>query len=158
MQSKIYIDTNIFIDLLIDEEKLDDYKKVRSDKEAIKATKMQIYKYIEENKVLVINTSSLTNASFLLTDKGNLSKNQLAIEFLKIENEEMFEVIQESKKLRIETNKFCVENGTDYEDTLQYFCAKNSKCELIISNDKDFPKLNLPIKRTSLDLKDYIPN
>lgn len=84
MQSKIYIDTNIFIDLLIDEDKLEDYKQVRSDKESIKATKTQIYQYIKENKILAINTSSLTNTSFLLTDKGDLSKSELASEFLKI--------------------------------------------------------------------------
>ncbi len=30
--------------------------------------------------------------------------------------------------------------GSDYKDLHQYICAKNSGCEAIITNDKNFPE------------------
>jgi len=40
-------------------------------------------------------------------------------------------------------------HNLDYEDTLQYFCALENGCKAIITNDKNFPKLDIELIRTS---------
>jgi len=47
--------------------------------------------------------------------------------------------------------------GTDFEDLQQYISAKNSNCKSIITNDKNFPKLDIELIRTNLDIENYIP-
>lgn len=42
--------------------------------------------------------------------------------------------------------------GSDFEDLLQYSAAKNSNCSIIVTNDKDFPKIDIALKRTSPNL------
>ena len=41
---------------------------------------------------------------------------------------------------------YFMQNGGDYEDILQYFCAEKEGCSAIYSNDLGFPKLKIPIK------------
>lgn len=38
----------------------------------------------------------------------------------------------------------------DFEDLQQYICTKNSNSSAIITNDKNFPKIKLPIIRTKI--------
>jgi len=40
---------------------------------------------------------------------------------------------------------------------LQYFCAKSCNCDVIITNDKNFPRLDIPLVRTNLDIENYTP-
>ncbi|MDY0238791.1 MAG: type II toxin-antitoxin system VapC family toxin, partial [Campylobacterales bacterium] len=48
--------------------------------------------------------------------------------------------------------------NADFEDLLQYAAAKNSGCSVIITNDKNFPKLDIPLIRTNPNIEDYFPN
>lgn len=34
--------------------------------------------------------------------------------------------------------EFAMQNSSDLEDALQCFCAKNSKCDIFLTNDKKF--------------------
>lgn len=45
----------------------------------------------------------------------------------------------------------------DFEDILQYFCTLEGGCEVIVTNDKTFPKLQIALKRTDANLEDYAP-
>ena len=47
--------------------------------------------------------------------------------------------------------------NADFEDLQQYISAKNSNCDIIITNDKNFPKLDIPLIRTNPNLENYTP-
>ena len=47
------------------------------------------------------------------------------------------------------------ENFKDFEDTVQYVIAKKSNCEYIISNDKKFYSLELPILSSGKAIKRF---
>lgn len=44
-------------------------------------------------------------------------------------------------------------DGADFEDLQQYIAAKNSGCDLIITNDKDFLNFDIKVKRTNPNIK-----
>ncbi|PRM88866.1 hypothetical protein CJ671_08125 [Aliarcobacter cryaerophilus] len=157
MLNRIYLDTNILLDLLVDENKFSDYSKIRTNMELIKSSKELVYNYISNGADLYINTSTLTNISFLLSERAKVSNENIANEFLKIEASDIFKVIDEVKELRINASTFSKNNNTDYEDTLQYFCAKSSNCDVIITNDENFPKLDIPLVRTNPKFENYTP-
>ena len=157
MHSKIYLDTNILLDLLVDENRFSDYEKIRVNIANIKATKELIYSYILNGSDLFFNTSTLTNLSFLLTARAKVSNEDVANEFLKLENSTIFKVVDEIKELRINAVKLSMTNNLDYEDALQYICAKYSNCGAIITNDANFPKLDISLIRTNPSLENYLP-
>ncbi|MDX9813111.1 MAG: type II toxin-antitoxin system VapC family toxin [Sulfurimonas sp.] len=158
MHNRVYLDTNILLDLLVDENKFSDYAKIRTNIELIKASKELIYNYISCGADLYINTSTLTNLSFLLSQRAKVSNVDVANEFLKLEASDVFKVVDEVKELRINASTFSKINNTDYEDTLQYFCAKNSNCDVVITNDENFPQLDISLIRTNPKLENYTPN
>lgn len=158
MSNKIYLDTNIFLELLVDENEFEKYKKVRSDFDNLMNTKKILYSYLAKNCRFVINTSTLTNVYFLLTERCGLSRSEVSAEFLKLEQQsKFFIVVEENKDIRVEAQEYCRTNDKDYEDVLQYFCAKYTDCDLIVTNDQDFPQLDIPLKRTNANMSDYIP-
>ena len=71
--------------------------------------------------------------------------------------EDSFIVACESLDAQIKALEFAKENNADFEDALQYFCAKENGCITVITNDKDFPKLEIPLLRTDPKLKNFAP-
>jgi len=61
MYNKVYIDTNILLDLFVDENKFSAYEKIRTNINNIKSSKELIYKFISNGAFLYLNTSTLTN-------------------------------------------------------------------------------------------------
>ena len=46
--------------------------------------------------------------------------------------------------------KYCNEHkSTDLEDVLQYFSALDNECDAVVTNDKNFPNINLRLIRTN---------
>jgi len=157
MYNKVYIDTNILLDLFVDENKFSAYEEIRTNINNIKSSKELIYKFISNGAFLYLNTSTLTNLSFLLVERAKVSKKDVANLFLKLEKNNIFKVIEETKELRIKANELSKMHNLDYEDTLQYFCAKSCNCDVIITNDKNFPKLDIPLIRTNPNIENYKP-
>lgn len=153
---RIFLDTNILLDIIINENSLKEYDKVRSRVEEIKKTKAFIRGFTNDNTTFVLNTSTITTIFYILNSRQKLTSAKVAQKLLAIENEKnLFYIVQESKEIRREALAYAKENNADYEDALQYFCALKSGCELIFTNDKNFPKLDISLKRTN-GTEDYL--
>lgn len=121
---KIYLDTNIFIDILLDR-----------DMENISIEK--ITPYLESSKVYM-SVLSVHITYYILKIKNNTSIHTRALDFINTIN-----LIPLSNIIvGISLNTF----SKDFEDTLQYFSALDQNCDYILTRDiKDFNKLNKQI-------------
>jgi len=120
MASKIYLDTNILLDLL-------SYERVNS-----LETKELLFKYSNEKNKFVINDLSFDNPMF-------------EVYYLKEDDlKEIYNYMNKNKR-------------ADFEDLQQYISAKKSDCSMIITNDRHFPKIDIPLIRTNPKLNNYSP-
>ena len=152
MQNKYFLDVNILIDLLVNS----NYKNVRSSDDVPNITKSKIKEILSDrDKICVISSNSLVTAFFALTNKNRSLMAHTAELLLKIYSAE--DRACESLDAQIKALEFAKENNADFEDALQYFCAKENGCTTIVTNDKDFPKLEIPLLRTDPKLKNFTP-
>lgn len=132
---KIFIDTNIFLDLIL---KRDGYKEA----------------------MIILNGCSKNIFEGFVADITLLNIDYIASKqtkdvkaFLKAINQ-TFDIIGADNKMFEFTLK--IENN-DLEDTLQYVCAKQNSCEVIITNDKRFYRTNnIRVVTSSEFIHDYI--
>lgn len=113
---RVFVDTNVFLDVILKREGFEESLIVLN----------AIEKGIFDGVVLDI---TILNIDYI-------AKKQVASirEFLGFVNS-VFEVCGASNEMI----KAALEmDGKDLEDNLQYICAQKSKCELLISNDKEF--------------------
>jgi predicted nucleic acid-binding protein len=120
---QIFIDTNIFLDLILKREK---YKEA-----------LYIFNGIEQG----LFDAYILDITILNIDYIAKKQTQDIREFLNVVNK-LFNIVGASntsieKALRIDNN--------DLEDNLQYISAKSSKCKIIITNDKTFYKKDIKI-------------
>lgn len=120
---RVFIDTNIFLDLILKREK---YKEA-----------LEIFNSIDKG----LFVGYILDITILNIDYIAKKQTQDVREFLNIINK-LFCVVSGSntsieKALKIENN--------DLEDNLQYISAKESKCKIIITNDKKFYKNNIKL-------------
>lgn len=127
MSKRIFIDTNIMIDLLGERKPF--YEPIA-----------RIATLAEKEKLtMVASPISFATVNYLLSKFENpkIAKNKLS----------KFKVLCEICTVNEQT----VEKGLnssmkDFEDALQYFCATESGCDIIITrNGKDFKKSLLPV-------------
>jgi predicted nucleic acid-binding protein len=127
MKSRLFLDTNVMLDLL--GERIPFYDSVA--KIATLADKGQIS--------LVVSAMSYATVSCFLTKFENKEKSKDKLR--------KFKVISEVSDL----NEQIVEKGlnsdfADFEDSLQYFSALSSDCSILITrNGKDFKNSSIPI-------------
>lgn len=119
----------------------------------IKSSKELIEKYILQNSKISISSLSLANAFYILSKRDN--KGYFATIISNFENNELFEIVTDSFDLRKKAWQYSIENNADYEDALQYFSALENSCNAIITNDKNFPKLDIPLIRTNSNIENY---
>ncbi|WP_277640139.1 type II toxin-antitoxin system VapC family toxin [Wolinella succinogenes] len=113
---KLFLDTNIFLDLILKRENFD------------KA--LLIFNAIEARLFSgVILDITILNIDYIANKQVKDIKG-----FLRVVNK-YFEVVGVSNEMIEEALKI---DHKDLEDTLQYLSAKNSKCEIVITNDKNF--------------------
>ena len=127
MVNRIYVDTNIFIDLL-DITRPSSKESLQMIKDALKVA-----------SELYINSDTVTNSYYVLTRSKRyeyhtllqlLQKAVSLFSVVTIENRQVMEALQVCLD---KTTKFC-----DYEDALQYICAKKISADRIFTNDKGF--------------------
>ena len=135
MKQRIFIDTNIILDLL--GERLPFYQAAA-----------ELATLADQKKIiLVVSPISFATVNYLLSKFEGTS---VAIEKLR-----KFKIISEICKL----DESIIEKGLnssfkDFEDALQYFSAVESNCDLIITrNEKDFKGSILPVMSASEFLK-----
>ena len=127
MKTKLFIDTNVMLDLL--GERMPFYISVA--KIATLADKGQI--------ILVASALSYSTVSYFLTKSENAEKAKVKLRKFKIISQ-----ICDLNEIIIE--KGLNSNFSDLEDSLQYFSALSSNCEILITrNGKDFKESQIPI-------------
>jgi len=127
MKTKLFIDTNIMLDLL--GERIPFYNSIA--KIATLADKSQL--------TLVASALSYATVSYFLTKFENTEKAKEKLRKFKIISEicDLDEVIIE---------KGLNSNFSDFEDSLQYFSALKSNCSILITrNGKDFKESQIPV-------------
>jgi len=137
MESKIYIDTNIFIDLM------------DSTRPYYKGSFAFVKSSILEGKTLYINSDTITNAFYIL----NKNKSRSSVDLLTLMKKmvALFVVVSVENEEAMMALSLCEDakcGFKDYEDALQYVCAKKIEANLIVTNDKGFVALDIEIVGT----------
>ena len=124
---KLFIDTNIIIDLL-------DEKRVSH-----KNSKKLIQIALVEDIPLAMSDDIITTVYYLFQ---KLIKRDELLDFIRFLNKN-FTILPFTKETIDNSIDICQKNGSyDFEDTLQAVCAKQNNFITIITNDKQFPKIN----------------
>ncbi len=128
---KIFLDTNIILDLL------------DSDRQKHKEAVAVVDKIITENFCIVITEDMLTTLFYI-------SKNKPAVlEFIRTIVDE-WEVVSFGGDVIKSAIEICQKNqNIDLEDVLQCLCAKREGCELLVTNDKKFYNCGIKIVSSS---------
>jgi predicted nucleic acid-binding protein len=127
MKARIFLDTNVMLDLL--GERIPFYDSIA------KITTLADRKQIE----LVVSALSYATVSYFLTKFENAEKSKEKLRKFKIISE-----IADLDELTIE--KGLNSNFSDFEDSLQYFSALKSNCKILITrNVKDFRESQIPV-------------
>jgi len=137
MENNIYFDTNIFIDLM------DSTRPYALGSMALSRA------YIVEGKIIHINSDTITNAFYVMSKKKAYAPKELLVLFKKMVS--LFEVVAVEQKEVMMALSLCEDEGTnfkDYEDALQYVCAKKVGAESIVTNDKGFVGLDIEVRGT----------
>ena len=134
MATNVLIDTNIIMDIF------DEDRKLHENSLAL------VKKLLSSGAVLYVNSDTLTTSFYLLKNqkKATLKESLHAIreatnicELISIEIEDVDYALTlcEDEKLAFK----------DYEDALQYACAKKVEADLIVTNDKGFVSLDIEV-------------
>jgi predicted nucleic acid-binding protein len=131
---RVFVDTNIFLDLILRREHFD------------KA--LLIFNAIEKRLFSgVILDITILNIDYVANKQIKDVK-----EFLKLLTQ-YFEIVGASNKIIEDALKL---ENSDLEDNVQYLSAKNAKCEMIITNDQNFYKGNIPVVSSSAFVDRYL--
>lgn len=133
---RVFVDTNIFLDVILE----------RNGFQESLVLLNAVEKGIFEGIILDI---TILNIDYV-------AKKQVVNirDFLGFVNS-VFEVVGASNELVKEALRM---GGNDLEDDLQYICAKKSKCELIITNDKNFVSSEPKTVSSGEFVKQYLEN
>ena len=135
MPNKIYVDTNIIVDIC-------DTKRA-----AHKKSLDKMYHYLESGE-LFINSDTLSTLFYILITNAKLPFEE-AIEKLYFVHS-IFNVVAIDEQVSLKALELCTKNiCTDYEDAMQYVCAKKIGAEAIVTNDKGFVFQDIDIVRTN---------
>ena len=137
MATNVFLDTNIIMDMF-DE-----------DRKTYQSSLALVKELLSTGATLYVNSDTLTTAFYLLRNqkKATFQESLYAIK----ETTHICELV--SIELG-DVNKalvLCEDNETlcnDYEDTMQYVCAKKIGADLIVTNDKGFVGLDIEVRGT----------
>jgi len=120
---KIFIDTNIFLDLIL---KREFYNEA-----------LQILNVVSEN----IYSGVILDITLLNIDYVAKKQVKDIRDFLQLVND-IFEIVGADNLLISKALKI---KNIDLEDNLQYLLAKENNCKIIVSNDKNFYKNDIEV-------------
>ena len=135
MTKKLFLDTNIVIDVI-------DKKRVNH-----KKAQDMIIKTILNDYEIFMSEDMITTIYYILS--GNI----LVLNFFK-EIISKWNIMPFGQKTIKQSIEYSLKNGTDLEDTLQCFCAKNSGCDIFLTYDKKFIDCGIKIVDYDEFLKD----
>ena len=139
MQNNIYVDTNIVVDMC-------------DNKRALYDNSFEVItNYFEEDACeLFINSDTLATLFYILSNRSTLNTDEV-LEKMSFINEIFTLVSIESDDVMMAL-ELCASISTehkDYEDAMQYVCAKKVNANLIITNDKGFVSPDIKIHKTA---------
>ena len=139
MQNRIYFDTNIIIDIC------DNTRKYSENSKDVILSLLQ-----DESSELYINSDTLSTLFYILNNKTKISLDK-SIELIEYVNGLFSIVSVATEDVKFACNLCKKKKFYDYEDALQYVCAKKIYANTIFTNDKGFSELDINIKRTSIN-------
>ena len=127
MKTRLFIDTNIMLDLL--GERLPFYDSIA--KIATLADRGEVS--------IIVSALSYTTVAYMLSKYESMEKVKDKLR--------KFKIISEISDLDEKTiEKGLNSNFSDFEDSLQYFCALKSDCNILLTrNQKDFKASDIPV-------------
>lgn len=129
MSLKVFIDTNIFLDSYLER----DYGISKGIFDFLETTDTKIY----------LNDISIINIAYIIRKK--FSKNEIQEKINLIINQ--YHIVPATKQIISDANNSAFK---DFEDGVQYFCAKEIEVDLIITNNKkDFTSSNIEVLTAS---------
>ena len=137
MVTKIYLDTNIILDLFDD------------GRNSSKASQTLVEDLFSEGAELYINSDTLTNTFFILKSRKKISQEK-ALQALEYATT-LCEVVPIEKADALKAITLCTDSSSpykDYEDAVQYVCAKKVEADLIVTNDKKFVSVDIELQGT----------
>ncbi len=137
MVSRVLLDTNIIVDIFDDKRKFSN------------ASIGTVKSLLEQGSTLYVNSDTLTTTFYLLRSQRKMTFKE-AINAIK-ETTIFCELIAIEKDDVLDTIALCELEDTkfkDYEDALQYVCAKKIAADLILTNDKEFVSLDIEVSGT----------
>ncbi len=124
---KLFLDTNVMLDFL-------------GERDPYYISAAKIATLADKRKLkIVVSALSYTTTSYFLTKYDGLEKMKIKLRKFKVISE-----ICELDALIIE--KGLNSDFSDFEDSLQYYSALRTECDIIITrNEKDFKKSQIPV-------------
>ncbi len=131
MSKNIFIDANIILDIF--DNNRPSYK-----------NSLDFYNYVTKNYCNLFTSCDIITTLYYIESKKDRSKALLKIRGIN----KILNVIEFSNKEVEQTCNLMLEDSDykDLEDTIQYILAKKLKCDLIISNDKNFISKDIKIQ------------
>lgn len=131
---KIFVDTNIFLDLIF--------------KRPLYKEAVIIFNAIEKQ----LFEGFVLDISFINIDY--IAKKQITsiYDFLSISNT-IFKVVGANNE---DIQNALLVNNSDLEDNLQYVISKKHKCDVIVTNDKDFYTADIPVADSKSFVERYL--
>jgi len=138
MDTNIYLDTNIILDLFDNE------------RNSSKASIELIDKLFDEGADFYINSDTLTNTFFILKSRQKVLQ-EVAIQALERAKTlcEIVPIEESDVQKAIDLCKDVATPYKDYEDAVQYICAKKIEADLIVTNDNGFVSLDISMVGTN---------
>lgn len=132
---KLFIDTNIVIDLL--SQRTEFYKATQD-----------LFTYAIDNEIkLTVSTLTFANTHYILKDQLKISKVRSSLRKFKT----LVDVASFDDKI---LERALEEEFKDFQDGIQYYIAIENNCEAIITrNKKDFNKSSIPVFSASEFIK-----
>jgi len=147
---KIFLDNNIILDFLISTREYHNQA-------------VEIIRNVNKNTILCYSFGSISDVAYVYENGYKLSAQDVVGFYKEISNNSYFKCLSITNEYLEEACKYTLNQisnnkKSDFEDSLQYFCASENSCDVIITNDKNFPKLDIPLIRTNPNIEDYFPN
>jgi len=127
MANNVYYDTNILLDLM------------DSSRPFAKGSLKITRELITDGSLLYLNSDSVTNTFYILS-RTKRYRTAGILKFMK-KTISLFTVVAIENKEVMAALSLCEESNTsfkDYEDALQYICARKIDAKMIVTNDKGF--------------------
>jgi predicted nucleic acid-binding protein len=137
MPNKVYVDTNIVVDLC------------DATRPAATRSKEHIADLVREDVSLFVNADSLSNLFYVLQTRTKMSLTDVLKKMREVYK--IFELVVTEKNDIDQALSLCEDPDSDfkdYEDALQYVCARKIGAGAILTNDQGFVSPDVPVWRS----------